>query len=184
MMEIISRELSGVVEIVPKRIGDNRGYFSEVYKSQWFRQNVADVEFVQENESLSANIGTIRGLHFQSAPYVQGKLVRCLAGALFDVCVDIRVASSTFGKWISVMLSAGDGRQFWVPPGFAHGFCTLEPNTVISYKVTAPYSPEHDKGLRWNDPDVAVVWPAVADPNYLSPKDRLQPTLKSLGAMF
>ena len=183
-METISRELSGVVEIVPKRIGDNRGYFSEVYKSQWFRQNVADVEFVQENESLSANIGTIRGLHFQSPPYAQGKLVRCLAGALFDVCVDIRVASPTFGKWISVTLSTDDGRQFWIPPGFAHGFCTLEPNTVISYKVTAPYSPEHDKGLRWNDPDVAVIWPAVADPNHLSAKDRLQPTLNRLGDLF
>lgn len=183
-MEVIERELSGVVEIVPRRIGDSRGYFSEVYKSTWFRERVADVNFVQENESLTVNSGTVRGLHFQSPPFAQGKLVRCLAGAIFDVCVDLRLNSSTFGKWVAAKLSPEDGRQLWIPPGFAHGFCTLEPHTVVSYKVTAIYSPEHDKGLRWDDPDVGVIWPTVAVPDYLSEKDRLQPMLKDLGSIF
>ena len=133
---------------------------------------------------MSAAVGTVRGLHFQTAPFAQGKLVRCAAGALLDVAVDIRHGSPTYGHWVSVELSASNGRQLWVPPGFAHGFCTLTPATVISYKVTAFYSAEHDTGLAWNDPAVAVEWPDLAEPDTLSAKDRVQPKLAELPAHF
>ena len=132
--------LVGPVLVEPVRIGDERGYFAETFRLDQFLAAVGDFPFVQDNESLSAKVGTVRGLHFQSDPCAQGKLVRCTAGALFDVAVDIRADSPTFGRWVGVELSAANGRQLWVPRGFAHGFCTLLPNTVISYKVTAFYS--------------------------------------------
>ncbi|OQP83604.1 dTDP-4-dehydrorhamnose 3,5-epimerase [Rhizobium rhizosphaerae] len=183
-MKRIDEALPGVVRVVPARFGDSRGYFSEVFKDAWFRENVADVSFVQDNESLSATVGTVRGLHFQLAPFAQGKLVRCIAGALFDVAVDIRVGSPTYGKWVGVTLSAENGEQLWVPPGFAHGFATLAPNTVISYKVTAPYSAAHDRGLLWNDADVGIDWPLAGDGAILSDKDKVQPTLADLPHSF
>jgi len=139
---------------------------------------------VQDNESLSRRPGTLRGLHFQTAPFVQGKLVRCAAGALFDVAVDLRAGSPSFGRWIGVELSADGGNQLWVPPGFAHGFCTLLPDTVVSYKVTAPYSAAHDKGLAWDDAQVAVDWPEAADRETLSAKDREQPGLDAVRGVF
>jgi len=177
-------DMDGPVEIVPRRIGDERGHFCETFRLDRFRAEVGDFPFVQDNESLSRRPGTIRGLHFQTAPFVQGKLVRCTAGALFDVAVDLRAGSATFGRWIGVELSAGRGNQLWVPPGFAHGFCTLLPDTVISYKVTAHYAAEHDKGLAWDDPEVAVDWPAVADAETLSAKDRVQPGLGEVRGAF
>jgi dTDP-4-dehydrorhamnose 3,5-epimerase len=140
--------------------------------------------FVQDNESRSAKAGTIRGLHFQSEPHAQGKLVRCTAGALFDVAVDIRRNSPTYGQWVGETLTPENGKQLWVPPGFAHGFCSLEPNTVICYKVTGYYNAESDKGLAWNDPAINVTWPEVADPETLSRKDREQPLLAELPAFF
>jgi dTDP-4-dehydrorhamnose 3,5-epimerase len=172
--------IAGLLEITPRRLSDERGYFAELYRVDAFAREAGDVAFVQENESLSERAGTLRGLHFQSEPHAQGKLVRCTAGALFDVAVDLRPGSPTFGQWAGVELSAANGRQLWIPAGFAHGFCTLEPRTVITYKVTAYYSAAHDKGIAWDDPDIAVAWPDIADPATLSPKDRVQPRLAQL----
>lgn len=183
-MNFQSFDLSGPIAIQPLRRGDARGYFAETFRADLFGEAVGAIEFVQENESLSAKVGTVRGLHFQSAPFAQGKLIRCIAGALFDVAVDIRVGSPTFGGWISIELSAQNGQQLWVPPGFAHGFCTLEPDTVLAYKVTAHYSVENDKGVAWDDPTIGVEWPKVADPETLSPKDRVQPAFAGLPAYF
>ncbi|NTC81389.1 dTDP-4-dehydrorhamnose 3,5-epimerase [Agrobacterium tumefaciens] len=176
--------LSGLVKITPKRVGDNRGYFSEVFKESWFRQHVADLTFAQENESLSATVGTVRGLHFQLHPFAQGKLVRCIAGKVFDVAVDIRERSPTFGQWYGLELSKENGDQLWIPAGFAHGFATLAPDTVLSYKVTAPYSAEHDRGLLWNDRDIGIDWPIKLDTVVLSDKDRAQPKLFDLPTYF
>ena len=176
--------IDGPVEILPRKIEDERGYFSEIFKQNVFAERVPDVSFVQDNQSLSVKPGTIRGIHFQTHPAAQGKLVRCLAGRLLDVAVDLRTGSPTFGKWISVELSPGQNNQLWVPVGFGHAFCSLEPNTVISYRVTDYYSPENDKGVAWDDRDIAVRWPEVADPETLSGKDRQQPRLADLPAYF
>lgn len=161
-------------------VGDARGYFMEAFKDPWFRENVADVTFVQDNQSLSAKVGTIRGLHFQRAPLVQGKLVRCLRGAIFDVAVDIRPGSATFGQWVGEMLTPENALQLWVPEGFAHGFCTLEPDTVVFYKVTNPYSAAHDAGIAFDDPEIGIEWPIDLASAVLSDKDKAQPKLSSL----
>lgn len=145
-MEFKSFNISGLKLLVPRHIGDERGYFAETFRADLFAQHCGDFSFVQDNESLSARAGTVRGLHFQSAPHAQGKLVRCTAGELFDVAVDIRAGSPTYGQWVGETLTPGNGRQLWVPPGFAHGFCTLMRDTVIAYKVTDFYSAECDKG--------------------------------------
>jgi dTDP-4-dehydrorhamnose 3,5-epimerase len=183
-MEISSVGPPGIKLLVPRHIGDERGYFAETFRADLFARHVGDFAFVQDNESHSARQGTIRGLHFQSEPFAQGKLVRCTAGALFDVAVDLRHGSPTYGQWVAEMLTPANGRQLWIPPGFAHGFCTTEPDTVISYKVTAYYSAECDKGFRWDDPAIGIVWPDVADSNTLSPKDRQQPLLAELPEYF
>jgi len=166
--------------ITPKRHADARGYFMEAFKDAWFRENVADTGFVQDNQSLSAQVGTIRGLHYQEAPMAQGKLVRCLKGAIFDVAVDIRPGSGTFGQWIGETLTPENAQQLWVPEGFAHGFCTLEPDTEVFYKVTNPYSPTHDKGVAFDDPEIGIEWPIDILHAFLSDKDRVQPGLSSL----
>lgn len=173
-----------VVKITPARFGDSRGYFSEVFKDRWFRDTVADVAFVQDNQSLSAARGTVRGLHFQLAPFAQGKLVRAIAGAIFDVAVDIRVGSPSYGQWVAAELSADNGDQLWIPPGFAHGFATLSPDTVIHYKVTAPYSAADDRGLLWNDPAIGIAWPVAEKDAVLSDKDARQPSLADLPPSF
>jgi dTDP-4-dehydrorhamnose 3,5-epimerase len=173
-----------VVKITPARFGDSRGYFSEVFKERWFRDNIADVAFVQDNQSLSAAKGTVRGLHFQLEPFAQGKLVRAIAGAIFDVAVDIRVGSPSFGQWVAAELSAENGDQLWIPSGFAHGFATLQPDTIIHYKVTAPYSAADDRGLLWNDPAIGIAWPVAEAEAVLSDKDRKQPRLAELPPSF
>ncbi|MGF7153885.1 dTDP-4-dehydrorhamnose 3,5-epimerase [Novosphingobium gossypii] len=183
-MEIIPLSLPGVMLLVPRHIGDERGYFAETFRADRFQQSVGDWTFVQDNESRSAKAGTVRGLHFQSEPQAQGKLVRCTAGALFDVAVDIRAGSPTYGHWLGETLTPENGRQLWVPPGFAHGFCSLEPDTVICYKVTDYYSAECDKGLAWDDPAIGIDWPDIADPETLSGKDRVQPRLADLPEYF
>ncbi|MCS4091856.1 dTDP-4-dehydrorhamnose 3,5-epimerase [Rhizobium sp. BK176] len=180
VMNIEILPLAGLTKITPTRLGDHRGYFSEVFKDGWFRENVADVAFVQENESLSAAAGTVRGLHFQLDPFAQGKLVRCIAGTIFDVAVDIRVNSPTYGQWYGCELSMQNGEQLWIPTGFAHGFATLVPDCVISYKVTAPYSAVSDRGVSWNDPEIGIEWPVPLDNVVLSDKDRIQPKLADL----
>ena len=183
-MEIRSLALNGPIEIQPRKIEDERGYFSEIFRLENFTAYAGPVQFVQDNQSLSARAGTIRGLHFQSHPAAQGKLVRCLAGKLLDIAVDLRRDSETFGKWLSVVLSPEQNNQLWVPVGFGHGFCTLEPNSVISYRVTSYYSAENDKGVAWDDSDIGIEWPAIADPDTLSAKDRNQPLLAELPAYF
>ncbi|NMN03195.1 MULTISPECIES: dTDP-4-dehydrorhamnose 3,5-epimerase [unclassified Novosphingobium] len=183
-MQVLSYDIPGVRLFVPRHIGDDRGYFAETFRQDIFAEHCGGAVFLQDNESMSVRPGTVRGLHFQSAPHAQGKLVRCTAGGLFDVAVDIRNGSPTFGQWVAEMLTPGNGKQLWVPSGFAHGFCTLEPETVIAYKVTDYYSAECDKGLLWNDPALAIAWPDLADPDTLSGKDRRQPRLAELPAYF
>jgi dTDP-4-dehydrorhamnose 3,5-epimerase len=183
-MEFRTLGPDGPLEIIPRKIEDERGYFSEIFRLRDFAARVGPTAFVQDNQSLSVRAGTVRGIHFQSHPEAQGKLVRCLAGRLVDVAVDLRRDSPTFSKWVSVVLSPEDNNQLWVPVGFGHAFCTLEPDTIISYRVTSYYSPEHDKGVAWDDPDIAVDWPSIADPETLSAKDRKQPSLAELPAYF
>lgn len=183
-MQFEPTSIPEVVVITPKKFGDTRGYFMETFRQTLFEENVGRFVFVQDNQSISAEVGTVRGLHFQLKPKAQGKLVRCIAGALLDVAVDIRSGSPTYGKHVAVELTAENGRQLWVPPGFAHGFCTLVPNTEISYKVTEYYSAEHDRGLLWKDPALGIEWPVEAEKVALSDKDKRQPTLADLGDAF
>jgi dTDP-4-dehydrorhamnose 3,5-epimerase len=173
--------LAGVLKIDPARFGDERGFFSEVYNRAAFRQVGVTCDFVQDNHSLSRERGTVRGLHFQSAPLAQVKLVRVLRGAIYDVAVDIRRASPTYGNHFGVILSAENGSQLFVPAGFAHGFCTLEPDTEILYKVDAPYSREHERGVRWNDPRLGISWPVKERAAMLNERDKALPLLDDLG---
>ena len=143
-----------------------------------------DVPFVQENHSLSVDRGVVRGLHFQLPPMSQAKLVRAAAGSILDVAVDIRQGSPTYGRHVAVVLSAADGNQLFVPEGFAHGFCTLEANTEVVYKVNRYYSPEHDRGLRWNDPALGIDWGIDEESAVLSARDRAQPLLAALASPF
>lgn len=179
-MKVTRSRIPEVVEITPLRHGDDRGYFSETWRRDWFGANIADVDLVQDNQSLSAAPGTLRGLHFQSRPAAQGKLVRCVAGAIFDVAVDIRAGSPTYGKWVSAVLTSELGNQFWVPEGFLHGFCTLVPSTLVQYRVSNYYSPSNDRGVAWDDPEIGIAWPDVVDPALLSGKDKVQPRLRDL----
>jgi dTDP-4-dehydrorhamnose 3,5-epimerase len=183
-MDFRTFNLEGLLEITPRKMEDERGYFVELFRLSALVERAGPTTFVQDNQSLSVRPGTIRGIHFQLHPQAQGKLVRCSAGRLVDVAVDLRHDSPTFGRSVSVVLSPEANNQLWIPAGFGHAFCTLEPNSVISYRVTSYYSPEHDKGVAWNDPDIAIDWPEVADPSTLSPKDRTQPMLKELPAYF
>ncbi|USJ25575.1 dTDP-4-dehydrorhamnose 3,5-epimerase [Ensifer adhaerens] len=176
--------IADVVVVEPKKFGDSRGYFMETFRQVLFAEHVGAFEFVQDNQSFSAEVGTVRGLHFQTEPKSQGKLVRCIAGAILDVAVDIRSGSPTYGAHVAVELTAENGKQLWVPPGFAHGFCTLKPNTEISYKVTDYYSAEHDRGLLWNDPRLGIDWPVDVEKAALSDKDKRQPSLADLGSVF
>lgn len=183
-MKFETTEIGDVVLITPKKIGDGRGYFMETYKRSILEEKIGPLDFVQDNQSLSVEAGTVRGLHFQTDPMAQGKLVRCVAGALLDVAVDLRLGSPTYGHHVAVELSAENGRQLWVPPGFAHGFCTTMPNTEISYKVTNYYSAEHDRGLLWNDPAIGIKWPVDLAAVVLSEKDRNQPSLAEVNTTF
>lgn len=183
-MNFSTFEVEGPVEILPRKIADSRGYFSEVFRTDLFEQHCGPVAFVQDNQSLSIATGTIRGIHFQSDPAAQGKLVRCLSGSVFDVAVDLRSGSATYGRWISTILTPEANNQLWVPVGFGHAFCTLEPNSVIAYKVTDYYSQPCDKGVAWDDPDIGIDWPAVANAATLSDKDQRQPALAELPTYF
>lgn len=170
--------------VTPRRHGDARGFFSEVYKKSDWQAAGLILDFVQDNHSLSEPVGTLRGLHFQVGSFAQDKLVRVVRGRIFDVAVDIRRSSPTFGKHVAVELSADNWRQLLVPIGFAHGFLTLEPGTEVLYKVTAPYSASDDRGLAWDDPDLGIVWPLPAGGPTLSDKDRKWPRLKDLADAF
>jgi dTDP-4-dehydrorhamnose 3,5-epimerase len=180
----VTQEIPGVVLVKPTRFGDARGYFVETYSRPAYAEFGVDTEFVQDNQSLSATPGTLRGLHFQKPPFAQAKLVRVLRGAIFDVAVDIRRGSPTFGRWCGATLTGDGGEQYFVPRGFAHGFVTLEPNTEVAYKVDNVYSAECDAGIAWNDPDVAVAWPWSADDVTLSAKDKDLPRLSAITSPF
>lgn len=174
--------LEGVVQYTPKRFGDDRGYFAETHNRRAYTALGIDVDFVQDNESLSVHVGTVRGLHFQISPAAQGKLVRCTRGALLDVAVDIRHGSATFGDHVAIRLDPEIGNQLWIPPGFAHGFCTLEANTIISYKVSGGYyDPDCDRALLWRDPALHINWPVSPEQATVSDKDHRAPTLEELG---
>ena len=176
--------IPAVKVITPKKHGDRRGFFSEVYRLSAWENAGLDFVFVQDNHSFSAAAGTLRGLHFQTPPFAQDKLVRVTRGRIFDVAVDIRRSSPTFGKYVAVELSAENWRQVLAPVGFAHGFLTLEPDTEVLYKTTTPYSPDHDKGIAWDDPDIGIDWPFPAGGATLSDKDRRLPRLRDAPELF
>jgi dTDP-4-dehydrorhamnose 3,5-epimerase len=184
MLEVVPTALADVRLIKPKRFGDDRGFFSETYNKRTFAEAGIDLDFVQDNHSRSARTGTVRGLHFQTAPFAQDKLVRVTRGRILDVAVDLRRGSPTFGRHVSVELSAANWTQLLVPIGFAHGFCTLEDDTEVIYKVTNYYSAEHDKGVAWDDPALGIDWPVDAADATLSDKDRRQPTLAACADAF
>lgn len=174
-MKIIETRFKDAFVIEPKVFGDRRGFFMESYNDKVFKELGLDYQFIQDNHSLSVEVGTLRGLHYQLEPYAQTKLVRVIRGAIYDVIVDIRKGSPTYGEWQGFILSEGNKRQLLVPKGFAHGFCTIVPNTEVLYKVDNYYSPEHDRGICWNDPDLNIDWPTNSP--ILSEKDSKHPRL-------
>lgn len=184
-MQVISTDIPEVKILVPRRFGDARGWFTESYNQRRLAEaaGIHDV-FVQDNLAFSEKPGTLRGLHFQTPPHAQVKLIGAVAGALFDVAVDVRQGSPTYGRHVAVRLTAEEGNQLYVPAGFAHGYCTLEPNTVASYKVTDFYAPECDGGIRWNDPALGIDWPVTDETAILSPKDVVLPLLADLPPRF
>ena len=184
MLEVTPTAIPDVKVLLPKAFGDARGTFSETWNAARFAEHGIKLNFVQDNQSWSAPAGTVRGLHFQSTPKAQDKLVRVLRGRILDVAVDLRRASPTYGKWVAEELSAQNRKQLLVPVGFAHGFCTLEPDTEVLYKVTDFYSPANDFGIAWDDPDLAISWPVRKSDAVLSDKDTRQPAFKSLPAYF
>jgi dTDP-4-dehydrorhamnose 3,5-epimerase len=183
-MQIADTALPGVKLIQPVRHGDSRGYFSETYRRDVLREHGIDLDFVQDNQAFSAATHVLRGLHFQLQPTTQAKLVRVSRGAIVDVAVDIRRGSPHYGKHVAVRLTADAGNQLFVPEGFAHGYCTLEPNTEVTYKVNRYYSPEHDRGLLWNDPALGIDWGLAGAEPVLSAKDKTHPALADLPAYF
>ena len=183
-VEIRPTAIPGVMLISPKKFTDARGFFSEIYRRDEFESHGLLLDFVQENHSLSTRAGTIRGLHFQTRPFAQDKLVRVTRGRIFDVAVDIRHSSPTFGRHVTAELTSDDLVQMFVPVGFAHAFCTLEPNTEVVYKVTNYYSRDNERGLLWNDPDLGIEWPVDHSAAQLSDKDKLHPRLHDLPAYF
>jgi dTDP-4-dehydrorhamnose 3,5-epimerase len=183
-MDIIDTALREVKIVVPRRIGDDRGFFSEVWNLRAFSSVGIDAIFVQDNHAHSQLRGTLRGLHYQIPPAAQGKLVRVTRGAIFDVAVDIRRGSPTFGCHANAVLSAENWRQLWVPPGFAHGYCTLEVDTEVQYKVTDYYSPPHERGIAWADPELMIPWPVTATTATFAERDRLLPRLAGQPDLF
>jgi len=184
-MEIAAADgLPAVRILLPQRHQDARGYFSEVWREDSMARSGIKVRFVQENHALSRAAGTLRGLHFQIGSAAQGKLVRCLRGGILDVAVDIRHGSPTFGRYVSTVLSAENWKQVYVPIGFAHGYCTLAPNTEVLYKVTAYFDPASERGLAWDDPDIGITWPVKAEEAILVARDRAYPRLAELTMFF
>lgn len=173
-----------VIRITPRRFADARGWFSETYQRDRFRAAGIDVEFVQDNQSYSQPVGTLRGIHFQTPAFAQSKLVRCLKGRIFDVAVDLRTGSPTYGQHVSAELTAAGGEQLFVPAGFGHAFLTLEPDTEVAYKVDAFYAPNCDAGIRWDDPELAIAWPLPGAAPELSDKDARLPLLKDFVSPF
>jgi dTDP-4-dehydrorhamnose 3,5-epimerase len=183
-MNIEDTALQGVKLITPRRFGDHRGFFAETWNAKVFAEAGIALEFVQDNHSISETLGTVRGLHFQAPPHGQAKLVRCGKGRFFDVAVDIRKGSSTYGKWVGYELSFENGLQLLIPSGFAHGFMTLEPSTEIAYKCSDFYVPKAEGALRWNDPAIGIEWPLSGVAPALSEKDAAAPGLDGFDSPF
>ena len=182
-MQVLTTELPGVLIIEPDRFGDTRGFFSESWNRRRMAGHGVEIDFVQDNHSLSVEPGTLRGLHFQTPPHAQAKLVRCGRGAFMDVVADIRHGSPTYGRWLGVDLSFENGRQLLVPEGFLHGFVTRQPETEIIYKCSDYYAPDCDSAVRFDDPDLAIDW-GLDGPPILSDKDAAAPRLRDLPAYF
>lgn len=183
-MEIRRLEIPGPVVVVPRKFQDDRGFLSETYVHEWFCTNVAQINFVQENHSYSVDAGTIRGIHFQTPPYAQAKLVRVVRGAVWDVAVDLRKGSPSYGRHVAVELSAANWQQLWIPVGFGHAFCTLEPNSEVVYKISSRYQPDSERGVIWDDPDLAIDWPVESRAAVLSARDQRLPRLGDLPDVF
>ncbi len=183
-MEIAESEIVGVRIIRPRTFADSRGAFHETYSKRRYAEAGIEDEFVQDNHVLSRGKGTIRGLHFQTPPFVQAKLVWVVRGAVWDVVVDLRHGSPTFGRHQGIRLAAGGGEQIYVPQGLAHGYCTLEPDTEIVYKVSADYAPDHENGVLWNDPGLAIPWPVTGEEAIIAERDQNLPRLDELPQIF
>ena len=184
MLETRRLAIDGVIEIRPRRFSDDRGFFSEVWREDRLAEVGIEARFVQDNHSYSNVRGVLRGLHFQVPPAAQDKLVRVSRGAVFDVAVDIRSSSPTFGRWVGTVLSAAEWNQLFIPRGFAHGFVTLEDETEVLYKCSAPYAPEHERAVRFDDPVIGIDWPVPVETVILSDKDRSAPLLSDLTTGF
>ncbi|KAA8996601.1 dTDP-4-dehydrorhamnose 3,5-epimerase [Paenibacillus spiritus] len=182
-MKFTATPLEGVLVVEPAVFGDHRGWFMETYSEAQFKEQGLNLTFVQDNQSYSAVKGTLRGLHFQLEPKAQTKLVRCTRGSIYDVAVDIRQGSPTYGKWFGIELTAENKKQLLIPKGFAHGFMTLTEDVEVQYKCDELYAPDCDGGIRWNDPDIGVEWPLEITP-VLSPKDETAPLLKDANLNF
>jgi dTDP-4-dehydrorhamnose 3,5-epimerase len=183
-MVVQETALHGVKVIIAKKHSDSRGFFSETHNQRTWDERGLTFRFVQDNHSYSREAGVVRGMHFQSAPYAQDKLVRVVRGRILDIVVDIRRSSLTFGRHLAIELSSDNWQQLLVPVGFAHGFCTLEPHTETLYKVTNYYSAQHDRGIAWDDPDLRLPWPISPDCAILSDKDRQWPRLRDAAEIF
>ena len=183
-MKVERQAIPDVVLMTPPRFGDERGFFSETWNQQVFADHGIPGPFIQDNHASSARKGVLRGLHLQIAPHAPGKLVRVVRGAIWDVAVDVRHGSPSFGRHVVAVLSAANWQQIWVPPGFLHGYCTLEPDTEVIYKVTAPYDREAERGVAWNDPALAIPWPIAPADAVLSEKDQLLPPLAECPVWF
>lgn len=178
-MKIIKTSIPEVIIFEPTVYGDDRGYFCESFNQRAFENAVGrPVNFVQDNHSKSRK-GVLRGLHYQLAPQAQGKLVRCTVGEVFDVAVDIRQGSATYGKWVGVILNAENKRQLWIPEGFAHGFMALSESVEFLYKTTNYYSPQHERSIRWDDAEIGIAWPSIDVELIISEKDKLSDSLNS-----
>jgi len=183
-MDIQRLAIPDVLVLKPAKFGDERGFFSETYNRQRFAEAGIDLDFVQDNHARSAQAGTVRGLHFQTPPFAQDKLLRVVKGAVLDVAVDVRHGSPTYGKHVAVELSEGAWNQILVPVGFAHGYCTLTSDTEVIYKVTNYYAPKNDAGMLWNDPELGIEWPVRPEDAILSDKDRVLPRFADLPVHF
>lgn len=184
MLELRSLAIPDVKAIRTDRISDVRGYFCETFQRAAFAEKGIPHVFVQDNQSSSDRTGTVRGLHFQRPPFTQAKLIRVLNGAILDIAVDLRCSSPSFGKHIAIQLDSESGEQVFIPKGFAHGFCTLQPKTVVLYKVDQVYAPSHDGGVNWADPALGIKWPVTTSEAQVSPRDQTLPALNQLACIF